>query len=119
MAKTALACKKKHGTSPANLPTAMPLGLLLILLYLGSIGLLTAAVFSLLAMRRARGFRRPVKERMLRPAGTSLTEQLSGLGGSAVLWFTMAVFIPMAMAGAIIFGNVWTITIPSAKSLTE
>jgi hypothetical protein len=94
----------------------MPLGLFLLLLYLGSLGLLAAAVFSLLWMRRARGFRRPVKERMLRPAGNSLAEKVSELGENAGMWFLTAVIVPLMTATFLVLGIEWTTRIPSSKA---
>lgn len=105
------------GSRQDTLRRLMPLGLFLLLLYLGTIGLLAAAVFSLLWTRRARGFRRPVKERMLRPAGNSLAEKVSELGENALMWCLMAVLLPVVVATILVLGVEWTTRIPSAKAL--
>lgn len=76
----------------------MPLGLLLLIVYVGVFVLLFAVVFSLIAMRKVRGVRRPVKERMLRPAGTSLSERVDELSENMFIWYMMAIFVPVGVA---------------------
>ena len=96
----------------------MPLGLLLLLIYVGALVLLVVVLFSLLAMRRARGIRKPVKERMLRSAGTSLSEKVSELGEKVLMWFGMTVLIPISAAFAVGLGLSFSVQIPVQKAWT-
>lgn len=93
----------------------MTLGLFSLLLYLGSIGLLICIVFSLVWIRRKRGYRRPVKERMLRPAGNSLAEKVSELGESGALWLALAVIVPVMTGTSLVQGIEWKTPLPSSK----
>ncbi|MEQ1852011.1 MAG: nuclease-related domain-containing protein [Chthoniobacteraceae bacterium] len=93
----------------------MPLGLFLILLYLVFLTLLVGVVLSFAAVRRARGIRRPVKERMLRPAGTSLAEKLSELNENAMMWFALAVIVPIGAATSGALGVSFMVSVPATK----
>ena len=94
----------------------MPLGLLLLIVYVGLSALLVGLIFSKAWLTRVRGIRRPVKERMLRPAGTSLSERVEDLSGSLLLWFMMAVLAPMSAVISVALGVSLKTPVPAPKA---
>ena len=94
----------------------MPLGFLLLIIYVVSLATMLGGTWLFARWRTANGVRRPVKDRMLRLAGTSLEERTNDLSGKMLMWFLSAVLVPMSVATALALGVNLQTPVPFPKA---
>lgn len=94
----------------------MPLGLLLLIIFFGLLGTTVGIAWLSAGWRKMRGVRKPVNDRMLRPVGASLDEQANGLSERMLMWYLMAVLVPLVAATTIALGGSLKAPVPAPKA---